>query len=158
MADYSAKIQLIVEGLQALDKVEQKLKELNKIVQNDIRVDVKTNTGIKKIGEDLDAMAAKGRAAAKSIQDSFKNIGGIAKGGLIAGVIVGINQFGAALEAAATKAGLFGPALDAIGSAVKGTTPGVDALVNAFAALPPALQATAPAIAAVTAEIGRAHV
>lgn len=151
MADYSAKIKLLVEGLQSLDKVEAKVKEIHRLTAGGWRVDLQSSKGYKDLSKNLDDIANKGRTAAKSLKDSFKTVGSIAKGAGVAGAVVTINQFGAALESASVKAGLLGPAVQTVGSAIKTAIPGVDTLVQAFTALPPALQATAPALAAVTA-------
>jgi len=151
VADYLAKIKLLVEGVQSLDKVEAKVKEIHRLTAGGWRVDLQSSEGFKKLTKDLDDVAKKGRTAAKALQDSFKNVGTIGKGAGIAGAILAVNQFGAALETASAKAGLFSPAVHAVGSSLKTAIPGVDALVQAFTALPPALQATAPALAAVTA-------
>jgi len=151
VADYSAKIKLLVEGLQSLDKVEAKVKEIHRLTAGGWRVDLQSSKGYKELSKNLDDIANKGRTTAKSLKDSLKTVWSITKGTGIAAAIVGINQFGAALEAASAKAGLFGPAVQTIGSAVKTAIPGVETLVQAFTALPPALQATAPALAAVTA-------
>ena len=112
MADYSAKIKLVVDGLQALKQVEDRLKNLNRLAAVDIGKAISGGKSFSKFKQEVDGVA-----------ESFSRLGKIVRGaavgtgiGALTASVNGLSQaatalkFGGISKFAAALAAATGPA------------------------------------------------
>lgn len=79
MADYSARIKLIVDGVRQLTQVEAKVKELHRLMAGGWRVDIANNQQFKQLNANLDAAKQRAAGLGQALTDALGRITQTAK-------------------------------------------------------------------------------
>ena len=80
MADYSARIKLIVDGVRQLTQVEAKVKELHRLMAGGWRVDIASNQQFKQLNANLDAAKQRAAGFGQTLTNALTRIAQAAKG------------------------------------------------------------------------------